>query len=292
MCSAIFAYLMFSGALMNQLDDPGKVRLALFISSTFLAIAAILVYLVCKTIDPHVLAGYHVNINERVKKTGVMQGLKVIFKQPYVIGIFGLMFCCDTLVEVVNYQRLLVVVADKGGQHSEVTRSIGQVASTLYSHIIIMQITGLALSIFVTNGLMRFLGTRIALFATPVLASLLMATYFITEYDAIIIGLYIALHALSYSVNAPIRESLYIVTSRDIQLKSKFIADTIGLKASRATGHVFNLMISRMFINAQPHLIILANNIFFVAILSSWFVVTAIVGSRYAKAKRDDEVIG
>jgi len=290
LCSATFAYFMFCGGILVQLNDFEKVRLALIISSSLLIFGAIFLQVVCRRMDSKVFVGYHASRDERIKRTGAIEGLRVIFRQPYVVGIFLLIFCCEGLMEVVNYQRLLIVLTDKGMDSG--VKSIGEAASTLYSHIIVMHLAGASLSFFVTNGLMRFLGTRIALFATPALCLLMVLIYFITMSDAVLISLYIALHALNYCVHTPIRESLYIITSRDIQLKSKFIVDVLGSKASRAVGQTFNLMVSRLVVNSNVHLIALANNIFFVVILGLWFFVATFVGIRYAEAKVGKEVIG
>ncbi|CAL7962285.1 ATP:ADP antiporter, AAA family [Alphaproteobacteria bacterium] len=287
-CSVIFAYLLFSKVSLDGFSDVHKLRLLLLISSSLLGFGVMVLYIALRKMPADVFAGYHTSVGEKVKKTGAAEGIKLIFKQPYVLGIFGIVFCCDIMIEVVNYQRLLVVMVEKTANH---IKPIGEMAATLYSQTSMMHITGFILSFFVTNGLMRFLGTKISLFVPPMLVSALVIIYFVTGYDNVLVALYVILHALSYSVNAPIRESLYIVTSRDIQLKSKFAVDAVGIKVSRGAGHLFNLVMSKIFVGAKTHIVLLANNVFFMFIVSLWFVVCALVGNRYAKAKRDSEVI-
>ena len=58
--------------------------------------------------------------------------------------------------------------------------------------------------------------------------------------------------AMGYTINTPIRESLYIVASKDIQFKAKFTVDAIGLKFARSSGQGFNYfnthIISKLYV--------------------------------------------
>ncbi len=87
---------------------------------------------------------------------------------------------------------------------------------------------------------MRVLGTRVCVFIMPTLTLILALVYIITGIDSIIIWLYIVIKAMSYTIGTPIRESLYIVTDKDIQFKAKFAIDALGIKLARNTGQVFN----------------------------------------------------
>ena len=97
---------------------------------------------------------------------------------------------------------------------------------------------------------------------------------------------------MAYTINTPIRESLYIITSKDIQFKAKFTVDAIGLKLARSSGHLFNhfntTTISKLY-GATGNA--LASNIFFSSLLVTWLVSTYFVSSMYHKVIKENKVI-
>lgn len=282
--SAGFAYLLMFYAKFNIVY---KLQLLLTISSTLLGIAAIYLYFTIKVRDEATLAGYHTSINEESKKTGAWEGVKLLFTKPYVIGIFFIILFCDIIVEIINYQRLLITIGTKPTSIA----SISLVAAKLYGQIFVMHLVGFLLSFFLTNIIMRTLGTGFALFVTPTLILISIIIYLVTQIDQVLILLYIVLHAMSYSISTPIRESLYIITSRDIQLKSKFAVDALAVKLARGTGHLFNFSMIKIFAQAQRQLITIASNIFCLFILIFWLLVCVLVRKRYNKAIDNKEII-
>ena len=202
-----------------------------------------------------------------------------------------MIFIGDTLVEVVNYKRLLIVMNDVTSKTSG-ANNIASFAAKMFMQISIMHLLGFVISFFLTNSIMRFIGTRFAIFISPILAALFFLIYFITGLDYLVIWLYVVMKAMAYTINAPIRESLYIVTSKDIQFKAKFTIDAVGLKLSRSTGHVFNHFnvhsISKLYgVTGSA----LANNIFFSTMVVIWLVSSYFVSNIYHKAIKGNKII-
>ncbi|CAL7960996.1 ATP:ADP antiporter, AAA family [Alphaproteobacteria bacterium] len=284
-----FAYLFLSTRLSENFKDIDKLRVLLCISSAMLGIAALFLYTQLKKVKKNVLQGYCTNICEKIEKTGAAAGLKLMIKQPYILGIFFIIFSYEVMVEVINYQRLLVVMP---GKAAAVGESISAIGTALYCQSMTMQALACILSFFIANGMLRFLGIRTSLFIMPIFVFCILAAYFASGVQQIFVFLYIVLHALNYGVNTPIREGLYIVASRDIQLKSKFIVDGLAVKTGRCTGQLFNIGVSKVLMHAQYGSIAFATNTFFICGLSIWFIVCTAVGKRYAKAIRQNELIG
>ena len=157
--------------------------------------------------------------------------------------------------------------------------------------IVYMQTIGFFISIFFTNGLMRFFGTRYCLFIMPFITLIFSFIYIILKNDQLIIWLYILSKAMYYTLGAPIRESLYIVTTKDIQFKAKFVIDALGIKLARNTGQSLNYGLNLISKHLGQTVSILAVNFLFISIPLLWIVVAFYVSNIYQKTIDNDELI-
>lgn len=288
--SAYF-FLTNNAEIVSYIKPNTKITLLLILASLALLLVPIFLNAMMKKLDSKVFTGFNTNIKkEKVKKTGIWIGFQLLLKNRYVLGIFLMIFLGDTLVEVMNYQRILTIIKDSTSGNS--IHNLANMAAKMYLQISYMHALGLIISFFLTNSIMRFIGTRFSVFITPVLASFFLLTYFITGFDFLFAWLYIILKAMAYTINTPIRESLYIITSKDIQFKAKFTVDAIGLKLARSSGHLFNhfntTTISKLY-GATGNA--LASNIFFSSLLVTWLVSTYFVSSMYHKVIKENKVI-
>lgn len=287
--SALGAYLLLTstttfGVLIN---DAEKIQLLVAANAVFLGLAPLSLALMIRKIKISELKGYQQMIDPSNIKTGIIAGFKIFAKKPYVLGIFLLLFCCEALNEVVTYQRLKVVVEQTGGG-----KNLAIMSAALFWQIFIMHVVGFFIAIIGTNGLLRSFGTRACIMLLPIITAILIGAYIVLQDPTLIIVLYIVLHALNYTIGMPMRESLYVVTSRDIQFKAKFAIDVFGLKCSKGFGHLFNYANTKYilaFLGAQAT--VMATNVFFIVILSLWMVVAYLTGKRYNEAIEKNELI-
>jgi len=288
-----YLFLNSNNSILHiNIGDNIKIVMLVTLAALMLIFVPIFLYYAMKKFDKQIFVGSHTKIkNEKLKKTGVWVGIKLLIKNRYVLGIFLMIFIGDTLVEVVNYKRLLIVMNDVTSKTSG-ANNIASFGAKMFMQISIMHLLGFFISFFLTNSIMRFIGTRLAIFISPILAALFFLIYFITGLDYLVIWLYVIMKAMAYTINAPIRESLYIITSKDIQFKAKFTIDAIGLKLSRSTGHVFN----HFNVHCIPKLYgttgsALANNIFFSTMIVIWLVSSYFVSNVYYQAIKSNKII-
>ncbi|WP_242507894.1 hypothetical protein [Rickettsiales endosymbiont of Peranema trichophorum] len=213
-------------------------------------------------------------------------GISLLFKNRYVLGIFLLVFLADTITEVLNYKRVLTVVNSKS-QHQELDQMIGQ----LYLQLLYMHLLGLFMSIFLTNSIMRLLSIKICTFIMPISTLIFTLAYIVTGFDGIMIWLYIVIKAMYYTIGAPIRESLYIVTSKDIQFKAKFVIDALGIKLARNTGQALNYASNIMNKHYGPILAMSVINSLFIFMIVIWIITAYFVGSTYSKTIKKNQII-
>jgi AAA family ATP:ADP antiporter len=162
-------------------------------------------------------------------------------------------------------------------------------SASLFHQVFIIHLVGFFISIIGTSSLLKILGTRRCLLLIPLLSG---ACLFYVIFSSSVAGVtfaYIALKAIHYAFSWPVRESLYIPTTKEIKFKSKSWIDAFGGKFAKTTGSAFNIMVSQ----AGTVAIISSFHIgFFVCIVIAWTISSVLLGKRFDRAVVRQEVIG
>lgn len=291
MLSSFCCYLLISSSInMFLLSDEGKIRAILIGSSFCLTFASmiLLFFSTQKKYQLYTIINKTAHKEEKTKKTGVLAGIKLLIKQPYVLGIFGLIFFADCINEVINFERILLVTTSTSAHKL----SFSEILGSFYMHVFWMHTLGFILSFFVTNFALRFLNIKYCLMIMPIVAISFISFYALTGVPQMIFILYVVMHAMSYSIAYPVRESLYVITSRDIQTKGKFSIDVIAPKSARAFSQSFiflnNNIITSVFSKGATSGL---NNIFLLFMSSMWLATCFKMSKRYQAAVDNDETI-
>ncbi|AWD33138.1 Tlc ATP/ADP transporter [Candidatus Fokinia solitaria] len=295
MISVYVAHCIMKGFFDQMLGcttDIQKIKLVITYAITMLFTALITLLIATKLFKRNVFEGYLGTsiLSEKISKTGIFLGVRLILHNRYVLGIFGLIFCLELITEFVSFQRIILLVSSSIKLKSTGSiNSVSQIASGSYIQILYMHFVGFLLSIFLTNGVMRTLGTAKALLIMPLITAVLLGFYIFNAH--FIIYAYVILHALSYSLNTPIRESLYIITSRDIQLKSKFVLDAFAIKGAKAITNIFNYFSSNIATKVGTFLVLLSNDIFISIACALWIFIAYKMGAKYSTSIKDNRII-
>jgi len=268
-------------------------QLILYISAFFLSVIPFIVYLLIKKVPGRFLHGYEAVYQVEKKKSkeskprvGIFDGLKMLFKYPYVMGIFGMVFFYEVITTVMSYLRLVVVQSHSTG--------ISGVSGELFKIIFLTHFVGFLVSYLGTTRLLKSLGEKRCLILIPSVSGALIFLFLATGYNvyALIVA-YVGLKAINYGFSWPVRESLYIPTVKEIKFKSKSWIDAFGSKFAKSTGGmaiasgIFDLggvgLIGSVF---HPM------NFFFLAIVCFWGMTAYFLGNQYEKAVNENKVIG
>jgi ATP:ADP antiporter, AAA family len=274
-----------SGAL--YFSDVMSHQLLVAFSACLLLCVPIFIVLLMKKVSGRYLHGYEAVYRvekEQVKtgqdKTGVFAGLSMLLSYPYVLGIFGMVFFYEVVTKVLSLSRLSIA-------QSHAT-SISGVSSFLFKITFMMHAFGFVLSFFGTRTLLQVLGERICILLIPLGTGLLLL-YFIISYNPdALLAAFIGTKVINYAFSWPVRESLYIPTTKEIKFKSKSWIDAFGSKFAKTTGSIFNywtLHISEGFF-------LPALSFFFAGVIGLWFLTAFSLGRRFDKAVQNNEVIG
>ena len=284
-CGGILAALFGGYTIgLSGLPNHHAIPLLIFTAGLLLFACIMMISLIQKKLPQNSLQGYQSKEKPSLEKktTGMFSGLKNIVQQPYVFGIFVLLFSVETVLIIFDYQMQLLI-------SSEAQNNIGAMSLYTLSDTGIFHMTALLFALFGTTTLLRKIGTRLCLFIMPLfLISLTTLPLVIDLTIPIIFFIMVILRALNYGFNHPIRETLYIPTTRDIQFKSKAWIESFGKTFSKGSGSGFIFVINLYAAN----FVIQANSAI-AFIMSCFYLVAAFfVGKKYDKTIKNNEIIG
>jgi len=297
MATALIAWKIFDCSTIRGFSFTAveKHQILLGISSLFLLVIPILIHFLMKKVPGRYLHGYEAvykaekvkdkeKDKEEVQKVDLFGGLWMIIKQPYVLGIFSMIFFYEVINVVLSYQRLLLA---RGSSND-----ISELSCVLFKQVFMIHLFGFILSFFGTNALLRKFGEKKCLILVPILTGILLFIFTFYSSLNISIAVFIALRALNYSLNYPLRESLYIPTVKEIKFKSKSWIDSFGSKFAKGFGSGYNIFAKSTLSGFGLPYFIALQSCFFVCIVSMWFVSSIFLGRRYEKSVKKNEVIG
>ena len=167
----------------------------------------------------------------------MFEGLVLLLRYPYVLGIFGMVYFYEVIATVLSYLRIGIAQAD--------SNNIACVSAALFEMVFYVHLTGFFMSLFGTSTMMKRLGERTCLMLVPLLSGVLLLYLMIETTPWALKLAFIALKAVNYAFAWPVRESLYIPTVKDIKFKSKSWIDAFGSKFAKAGGSTFNILTSQ-----------------------------------------------
>ena len=212
----------------------------------------------------------------------VLSGVKLLLESPYILGIFGLVFFYETLNVVLNFQRIGIL--------KDAATTIAGFTASMFWQRFLMHFYGLLLSFFGLHFLLRKFGVRRCLFMVPFFVTGLLIFFLFTNSVDSILYVFLGLGAINYSVSYPLREALYIPATKDMKFKAKAWIDTFGTKFSKGFGSLFASVTN--FLPVGGALLTSIYVGFFSVLMVMWFITSWLLGKKYEKAIRHNEIIG
>ncbi|MFH1832473.1 MAG: Npt1/Npt2 family nucleotide transporter [bacterium] len=270
------------------LEQHVSIPILALLASLCLGGTLICIYIIIKRVPESYLRGYEATYEaekqqERAgKKTGMLEGLKLMFAQPYVLGIFGLVFCMETISIMFDYQFNVLLSL-------EMNNKIGSMSTFMLAYTAMFQAVGLLFALFGTTTLIKKIGIRSCLIIMPI-AVIILSWLLMTMPGLITITVVmVILRALNYSFNWPLRDILYIPTIRDIQFKSRAWIESFGKPFSKTTGSTINWL---AIAQQNASVFIRVNCYFIFGLASIYAIISYFMGRKYVTTINKNEVIG
>lgn len=227
---------------------------------------------------------------EKKQKADILAGLRLLVTQPYLLGVFIVSTFYEIVKTIVDFQMKSQASLLPGVNFEVFMGWFG-----FWTNL-----TAFLMALFGTSYIMKKYGLKFCIMLYPVMFGVSLVAlyaYYTTSPSPenllwATFGVMILVTAVSYAVNNPTKEMMYIPTSSDAKFKVKGITDTVGSRGSKAAGSVIN---NSLNVGATQALK-LANLMAFgtligVGFIGIWLIAAIYVGNKNAQLVRDNKII-
>ena len=178
------------------------------------------------------------------KKPDFFSGIKLLFTEKYFIGILAVSTLYEVAGTIIDYTMKAQANGVLGADFKWFMGIFGVSANSL---ALIMALLG-------TSKLMKKFGLRVCIMVYPVtFAALLVILYAYYMQSPSAAGLMWALllvmlfvKAASYAVSNPVKDMMYIPTTKDAKFKVKGVIDMVGARTAKFAGSGINILLGSM----------------------------------------------
>ena len=156
----------------------------------------------------------------------VLEGLWLVLKSPYLLGICVLMLLTTSIATFLYFQQARII-ADAFTDSTERTAVFAAID-------LVVNVTALALQLFGTGRLVRRMGLPPAIALIPVLMVVAFLSLGAAPVLAVLVGAQIVRRGGNYGIMRPCREMLYTVVDRRAKYKAKNFIDTVVYRGGDA----------------------------------------------------------
>lgn len=278
-----FSFMLLGTFLSHDTSQYAhSAPLIALISVLMLACVNFVVLYLKRNVSKSVMEGYeeHAKHEEHdkldVNRIRLLDGMKVIFKYPYVAGIFSILFLQELIGAILGFQLSLLVESTFGNNS-------GMVNKFLFDYALAVQGVTCLFSFVGTSYFMRKFGVTFCLVSFPILLGVLILGYTVHPTLTMIFYVMVISKMFNYGLNTPAKEVLYIPTTREIKYKSKAWIDMFGLRLAKFFGFAIN--------DAVGPVVIVTGGIA-LGIAAIWTVSANLTGKTFKKAVDENKLIG
>jgi ATP:ADP antiporter, AAA family len=228
---------------------------------------------------------------EKKSKPDILAGVKLLVTQPYLMGVFVVSTFYEVAKVVVDMQ--MKYQASVFMPKAEFARFLGIFGMCVNSLSLLMALLGTAYA-------MKKFGLRICLLIYPIVFGACLTGiyfYYLTGPTAsnLFWATFVAMMivtAISYAVNNPVKEMMYIPTSKDAKFKAKGLVDMVGGRAGKMTGaNIGGALIVAGSVAESISGLMTTGTLISLGVVAAWTIVAIYVGIKNAQLIKDGEII-
>lgn len=288
----ITSYLAYS-LLMNKLfSDTIKHQIIIGCSSFLILLVPVFIYLLMKFVPNKYLHGYEAaykiehdieknkNKNSEADKSKSKSGLTLLFKYPYVLGIFAMSFFFELVSQALKIENIIFGIKN--------ATCLSDTTGFLIKQAGIIQFFGLIVVAFGTRAIINTLGEKWSLLLIPTVTGIAVLNFIWHPTELAATIAFVVTRAINFAFSVPLRESLYIPTIKEIQFKSKSWIDGFGSKFAKTCAVTFNSTLDGLTDAGRLGV----QSIFFITTIITWMFTSYALGKKFENSIEKNEVIG
>lgn len=276
------------GGLPHRLHLASDTLSMMFLAALILLIIPLVRYFL-KATPSNLLQSFEGKNEKKVEseqEPGFLEGLKLMLKHKYLLGIFSANFIYEVVVTIFDFNFKVAAGTEFSGV------ALSNYLSLYASSVNIVSLACLLLGI---SNVTRFLGVGVALAAMPVIVGLALFGFLSMDSLSFLFYLMVGSKAINYALNGPALKQLYIPTTPDVKFKAQAWIETFGSRASKEAGSLFNMLLAPLQkafgeIVGRGHYLMLSG-IFGFPLLGLWFVTAIFLGRTFKRAIHEKKVV-
>jgi len=227
---------------------------------------------------------------EKKQKPDILAGIKLLFTQPYLLGVFIVSTFYEIVKTIVDFQMKSQASLLPGVNFEVFLGWFG-----FWTNM-----TAFLMALFGTSYIMKKYGLKFCILLYPVTFSIALISlyvYYLTNPSPenllwATFGVMMLVTAISYAVNNPTKEMMYIPTSSDAKFKVKGITDTVGSRGSKAAGSAINNSLNVGATQAIKLASLMAyGTVIGLGFIGVWLIAALYVGTKNAQLVKDNQII-
>jgi ATP:ADP antiporter, AAA family len=288
-----------------------KIPMSYNISNAYvILICAVLIFLIIPLVKlflASVPKGQMVGFSEKGHtaevEPGFFEGLRLLFSQPYLIGILGVISFYEVIVTVFDYYFKTMADAQIPDKAIKMAY-LGDYATYANAATFLCLLFGI-------SNIQRHLGLTTALTLMPFIVGFAVIVFKFYTAMQPLFWLMVGSKAINYALNSPSMKQLYIPTSKDVRYKSQAWIEVYGSRGAKAAGSgITDLHKNALASNgpewankefAKTHMFgpldkgtffhIAVSSYVFFGILAVWVVIALYLGRTYQKHVDENKIV-
>lgn len=220
---------------------------------------------------------------------GLTIGIKLIATRPYIFGILIVSTIYEVISQIIEFQ-----MQTQAHKVPEFATALGFAKFQGY-YGTASNILSFLMALLGTSYLIKRFGLRFGLLFYPVCLCLAFSflfgfyTFGMPTSGQLLAALFVTMmiaKGLGYAVNNPVKEMMYIPTSKDVKFKSKGFIDVFGGRTAKSGGGLINNMFK-----FDPHSLMVYGTMISFGLTGIWLLAAIFVGRKNAQLIEDNEIV-
>ena len=212
------------------------------------------------------------------KKAGFFEGLKLIVKESYLLGILAIITLCDMIIIILEY-HVKISAAHFYQNKDELIEFFFRL--TMYANLVAL------VSLLLGFGVVaRRLGVGRSLLLLPIVVGFGVVIMGATHNLTILTATLVAFKGISFALDKPTREQLYVPTSVDVKYKAKSWIDSFGSRVSKGLGSSVHML--RPVLQSE---FVYVSSVFCLGLVGVWIVAAVTVGRMHKRAVEGNKLV-